>query len=301
VGYSARYHVASLAAVFLALAVGILIGTGLSGVVSDTTKSLESTLRGRIDDAENLAADRARQLGRDQAFEEAAYPGLVKGLLLHDRIAVLSLGSPGNSTSDALGPIVGGDAPTGAEVAANVVIGEPPDPSAIVAGLKGLQIGGQTVHNLAGNDALQTAIAKRFGRSLASGGPFYRSIRGTIVDKQSGALSKIDAVIVVRQQPGSLDPAQAEVTDRFEAGILDGLRSTGLPVVGVERSDTDPSSVSLYSDHNVASVDDIDLFSGRVALAYTLRGVPGTYGVKSTADSLLPKLAAPHAPAGTRP
>jgi hypothetical protein len=36
-GYSARYHAASLVAVFLALAVGILIGAGLGdNLVSDT-------------------------------------------------------------------------------------------------------------------------------------------------------------------------------------------------------------------------------------------------------------------------
>ena len=32
-GYSARYHAASLAAVFLALAVGILIGAGILGAI----------------------------------------------------------------------------------------------------------------------------------------------------------------------------------------------------------------------------------------------------------------------------
>ena len=44
-GYSGRYHAASLAAVFLALAIGILIGVGLGhNVVSGTTKNLEQSL-----------------------------------------------------------------------------------------------------------------------------------------------------------------------------------------------------------------------------------------------------------------
>ena len=45
-GYSGRYHAASLAAVFVALAIGILIGVGLGHkVVSGTTKNLAQMWR----------------------------------------------------------------------------------------------------------------------------------------------------------------------------------------------------------------------------------------------------------------
>ena len=51
-GYSPRYHAASLAAVFLALAIGILIGYEFGGdVVSSTRKSLETSLLGNLSDA----------------------------------------------------------------------------------------------------------------------------------------------------------------------------------------------------------------------------------------------------------
>ena len=47
-GYSARYHAASLAAVFLALAVGILIGVGFgSDIVTGTADDLEQSLASR--------------------------------------------------------------------------------------------------------------------------------------------------------------------------------------------------------------------------------------------------------------
>ena len=45
-GYSGRYHAASLAAVFVALAIGILIGVGLADdVVSGASQELEDSLR----------------------------------------------------------------------------------------------------------------------------------------------------------------------------------------------------------------------------------------------------------------
>ena len=49
-GYSARYHAASLAAVFLALAIGILIGVGFGDdVVSGTTEDLEESLQNDVE------------------------------------------------------------------------------------------------------------------------------------------------------------------------------------------------------------------------------------------------------------
>ena len=110
-------------------------------------------------------------------------------------------------------------------------------------------------------------------------------------------------MIVARRQPTGLDPAQAAAVDRLEAGLLDGLHRSGIPVVGVERTDTDPSSVGLFGAHGLSSVDDLDLTAGQVALAYALRGSAGSFGVKSTADRLLPALHGPRLPslrAGTQ-
>jgi hypothetical protein len=44
-------------------------------------------------------------------------------------------------------------------------------------------------------------------------------------------------------------------------------------------------------------VDSVDLVSGRVALVYALNGSEGNYGVKATADRLLPDLHHPRPPA----
>ena len=67
-----------------------------------------------------------------------------------------------------------------------------------------------------------------------------------------------------------------------------------IPVVGVERSDSDGSQIGFYDSQGLsATVDSIDLMSGRVALAYALNGVEGDYGIKASADRLLPALRRP--------
>ena len=56
-GYSARYHAASIAAIFLALAIGILIGVEFGGdIVSGTSRSLEGSLLGDLEEARDEIA-----------------------------------------------------------------------------------------------------------------------------------------------------------------------------------------------------------------------------------------------------
>jgi hypothetical protein len=113
----------------------------------------------------------------------------------------------------------------------------------------------------------------------------------------SGEPGGIDAVIVVRDRPGDLGSLQSGATDDLEAGLLDGLEGAGnVPVVGVERSDSDGSQIGFYDAQGLeATVDSIDLTSGRVALSYALDGVEGDYGIKPSADRLLPDLRRPPA------
>jgi hypothetical protein len=301
VGYSSRYHVASLAAVFLALGIGILIGTGLKTVVSDTTNNLAASIRddlqGSLDEAHAQVGALNRQLDRERSFGQAAYPGLVRGLLRGERVAVIEFGEPlDNALRSDIQQVVGPGNITGADVQSFDVVAEPPDLRGLVADLKGTKVRGTQVRGLAKGGDLLTAVAERAGAALARGGAFFRSISDTLLASQSGAPAGIDAVIVARHQTPGLDPAQAATVDRLEAGLLDGLRRSGIPVVGVERADTPHSSIGLFQEHGLASVDDLDLYSGRVALAYALRGAEGSFGVKATADHLLPPLHGPRVP-----
>src|SRR5881396_2136416 len=94
-GYSARYHAVSLAAVFLALAVGILIGAGFGNdIVNKETQNLEKSLKSDVVDARNRADALEAELNREREFGQRAYPALVGGLLAGQRVAIVELGSP---------------------------------------------------------------------------------------------------------------------------------------------------------------------------------------------------------------
>jgi hypothetical protein len=299
-GYSARYHAASLAGIFLALAIGILIGVGLGdNVVSGTTKGLEQSLKSDLADTRSRADALQGQLNQERDLSDQIYPALVDNLLRGDRIAVVALGGfPDNMKGD-IESVAGAGSPTGAQLGEFVVVREPPD----LQGLADAAAKGTPARGVARNPDGLSGVARRVGRSLVEGGPPLNRFRDPLLVRGSGRAGGIDAVIVVRERPGDLGSRQSAATDHLEAGLLDGMESAGgVPVVGVERSDSDGSAIGFYDSQGLsATVDSIDLTSGRVALAYALHGDEGDYGIKSTADRLLPELRRPPAASATGP
>src|SRR6476620_11766423 len=132
-GYSARYHVTSLIAVFLALAVGILIGDEFGGdALTNTRKDLERSLVGNLQDARSRADELNVDLGRSHEFADRVYPVLTRERLQGKRIAILALGGlPGDVTTAVEEAL----APTGAKPAAVGVVREPVDINGLAGGL----------------------------------------------------------------------------------------------------------------------------------------------------------------------
>jgi hypothetical protein len=288
-GYSSRYHAASLAAVFLALAIGILIGVGFGdNVLSNTKKDLEASLTGDLEAARSKSDQLAGQLHRSDEFAQAVYPGLVGGELRGQRIGVLALGGLDDGLSAAIEDALQS---TGGRLVAVAVVSEPPD-----LGSLGSALGETRLFDIETNSDSAEALGKGVGRQFVLGGDLLDTVKSRLLSRASGHFGGVDGVIVVRQQP-ELDPQDRTVTGRLESGLLDGIAQTGVRVVGVEGSETDPSSISFFSSHDLSTVDDIDLVSGQVAMVFALLGAEGNFGVKETADRLLPDLLTP-SPAG---
>jgi hypothetical protein len=281
-GFSARYHAASLAAVFLALAVGILIGAGLgSDVVSGTAEDLEESLKSDLTEAEEENAALRTDLDRERELSGLLYPVVAADRLPGREVAIVALGALPDDLSASIEAAL---EPTGAEVSSVAVVGEPPDTQALIDALAGPRAG-QLPRGAALDRAALTA-----GEALVRGGSDFAGVREALLDRFSGTPGDVDAVVLIREQPQDLGARVLADTERLDAGLIEGMRDTGAVVVGVERSDDESSSIEFFDEQDVSSVDSVDLRSGQVALVLALAGAEGRFGVKASADRLLPDL-----------
>jgi hypothetical protein len=283
-GYSARYHAASLAAVFLALAIGILIGVGFGDNLSNTKKDLEESLTGDLEAARNRADDLAGKLNRSDEFADRIYPVLVSHRLQGTQVGVLALGGLPNDVSSDIETAL---QPTGARLVAVAVVREPVDVENLAGELKETRFG-----DIADNPDTAEALGKATGRQLVLGGALLDTVRSRLLSRASGRFGDLDALIVVRQQP-DLGQDDKPSTGSLESGLLDGAVAAGVEAVGVEETGSDPSSISFFSSHDLSTVDDLDRPAGRVAMVFSLLGAEGNFGTKESADRLLPDLLTP--------
>jgi copper transport outer membrane protein MctB len=277
-----RYHVTSLAAVFFALIIGIVVGVGISGrgfVDKSERRILESRierLQTRVDELSDENDVLRSQQDAGRSFMQDAYPVLMQNRLAGKRIAVIVIGSSAGATGAAVQQSLDdADAATARYRAVKVPVASAPVRRAL--------------RHVAGFTALGDT-----GRELAlewiTGGktPVADAVAPVIVAEQRGGAEKpVDGAVVVQ----AADPRDA-ATGRFLDGFYSGLGSAGIPVVAVEQSTADVSVVPAFRSYGgFSTVDDVDTASGRLALALLLAGAPqGSYGQKPTADAPLPKI-----------
>lgn len=285
-GYSARYHATSLIAVFLALAIGILIGAEFGGdALTNTRKNLEQSLTENLQDERERADELSARLGHADEFADRVYPALVRDRLEGRRIGVVALGElPGDTVAtieDALEP-------TGARLVGIGVVREPVDLSALSDDL-----GKTRFAAIRRDEEALAAFGTGVGRQLVLGGNLFERVRGLLFSRASGNFGGLDGVIVVRQVPESMGPVQRAKASTLETALIEGVVSTRRPTVGIETTTTEPSSVSFYAGNDLASVDNVETSAGKVATVFALLGADGSFGVKGSADRLLPDLLPP--------
>ena len=280
--FDLRYHVASLAAVFIALIIGILVGVGLAG--SGVTKDAELK-RAKLQNANLSAAVQQKDaqiqsLARTQKAFQLAYPALMANRLAGKRVAILFIGPVNAKISGAIERTL---ADAGAQPPLRVrAISVPIDAQTIDTAL----FARPAFVKYVGDDKLGP-LGKALASEFALGGdtPLWTLLSRQLVEERSGSAKKpADAVVVVR----TVKP-QSGVTARFLTGLLRGLAVGGTKVVAVEDVTTQPSAVAAFTKRGLSTVDDVDQPVGRLALALLLNGgVPGHYGVKDSATAVLP-------------
>jgi hypothetical protein len=280
--FDLRYHVASLAAVFLALIIGILVGVGIASqttVEESERRLLEQQIADLRRDLESANAQvdlLQRQQEAGAAYIVETYPVVINGRLRGVPVGLLFIGPASGELTDAVTRTLK-DA-SGPPLVRRRALELPIDTQALYSAIPA-ELGSPTLEE----------IGRQLGREFVTGGetPYWNALFDVIVEDSLGASDReIDAVAVA--QTARIDHPP---TARLVAGLYAGLAGRDVPVVGIERTDEEPSRVAVYRARGISSVDSVDAPSGRVALAVLLAGgEEGHYGVKETADDVVPPM-----------
>ena len=92
-------------------------------------------------------------------------------------------------------------------------------------------------------------------------------VRGVLLSAFDGQLGRLEGLVVMRAEPTGMTPEQSAASTAFDTGLLNGIAAVGVPTVGVELTNTEPSQVPWYESKNLSSVDDLDEPSGQAALS----------------------------------
>ena len=295
--FDLRYHVTSLAAVFIALLIGILVGVALAshGLGNSERKGLEDDVRRAQKNAADAHAqvEALKQKNRsDSSFVDDTYSALMTDRLKDKRVAVLFVGSVDHAIQGDIATAIkdaGGGTP-----ARMYAVQVPIDAAAIEKRLGK----SAALAKYAGSDHLRQ-LGQQLGRAFVTGGkmPIWSALHTMIVQEATprfGASRRpVDAVVVVR----TADPQTGDSAP-FVQGLYQGLGSAGVPAVGVTQSKNDFTAKPVFQHAQLSTVDDLDLEAGKLALAIVL-STPASradYGIN--ADDLMPPVTPVLTPSG---
>jgi len=284
-----RYHALSLAAVFIALVVGLLLGVAIGDkeLVSSASNQIRDSLRRDVVRANGERDDARTDVRRQQDYADRSYPILTGGRLGGRRIGLVLLGE-NNGALETVGRAL---EPTGAKLKVVAVVKSSVDTSELAARARGTRY-----EALATDDSLLDDFGRRMGRQMVDGGRLISVARTALLRSLSGSFGGLDGVIVMRAGDKPKDKLAADRLDKLQVGIVRGLVAAGVSVAGIETSETDPSQVGWYRAHEMSSVDNVDETAGRAALVFVLAGSDGSFGRKDSAQSLLPPVVARERP-----
>ena len=283
--FDLRYHVASLAAVFVALLIGILVGVGLTGKVDDAEKN---ELRRRAGAAESqlqsINEQQATARRENNAYRRLGalgYPRLMEDRLRERRVALLFVGPVDETVQSSVTAALEDAGARGLTRMRALKL--PIDQGRIDSALAGQA----SLTRYQGPERVRE-LGRLLAHEFVVGGDAeaWDELSSDLVIGQSGrARPPVEGVVVVR----TVDPQEGD-TARFLRGLYEGLADTGVPAVGVEKTSDDPSAIEVLDRAGLSSVDNIETAPGRAALALLLAGgEPGRYGVKETAERPLPE------------
>ncbi|MHB1389622.1 MAG: copper transporter [Thermoleophilia bacterium] len=286
-----RYHMLSLVGIFLALGLGLLIGISLSdnGVVDTSQAGLVNNIQHDLSDLRNQNI----ALGRDNAanvrYQDDTFPFIVGGRLQGKKIALVATSKAGDDLLRKASSAIHG---AGGQVVSTTVLNPRLDNTALTAKLKS-DLKSDPAYAAANESSAPSLTSQLLAKELSGRAGVPKglpALQGIAVDSVNGSYeTPVDAVVYVTRADDDHTPAWADL----EKKLLLNLKDMGVMTVGSEPADAPLSEVPLFLSVDISSVDNLDSRIGQTSLVYILSGEKGAFGIKTTADMLIPILRTP--------
>ena len=283
-----RFHIASLAAIFLALGLGIFVGTAFVGtpVVERQTRAVvgrQNQLIQRLDATINEMKRQSQEAEKNEDALRGLLPGLVAGRLDGRRVLVVQVGDYADAAAQAAEAVrsAGGDVSV-VRLPRSAWLSSPPsgessgDASALVPAAEAL-----------------APLLVNPGTGAGALDPYRRDgrLEGDTVDTPARF------VVLVGGEETPVEPEAADAAGQDagallrarDAALVRAWQAAGVRVVGAEPLTADVSSMRPYQALGIATVDNIDRAAGQVSLPFALLGETAAFGMKPTADRILPE------------
>ncbi len=284
-----RYFISSLAAVFLALGIGIVIGGALIGN-DDMVKSQENLIFSLEQDFQQLRSEkkflqedlktRNVELEVLRQFNREVLPLLISAQLIDRKIALIK-------TNETINPSLVSDLmktlrQAGAQVPITINISEWPllfKENKLFATQLGFKPEETWVEELF-SEFMEELISGENGKICS-----LLQVHNLMQVNRS-MKEPIDTLVLLG---GSYEEKSSRV-DEIDLLLAKSGRKNGLTVIGAEPLSVSFSYIPKLKNSGLTTVDNIDTLPGQVALIFSLAsGQKGNYGVKETARALLPE------------
>ncbi len=286
-----KYHIASIVAVFLALGLGVLIGSTIVGddlLVDQQQKMierLEEQFYGLKDREVELLADndyKEQLIGNYENYSQALLPAVVSGRLEEYKVAVIVTGD-----SEIPAGMINAISMAGAQVVSKTVLLsnmklEDEETSSRIKEYYGLS-------NSESKAAVRQHIADSVAQIIMNDGE-----AGTVEFLQENNMVKfsgandipVNAIIIV----GGANNFSNCFVDDFDSRLIQNFIHANMKVLGVEAVQVNYSYIGIFQEYNISTIDNIDKSPGQVSMILAMEGEVGNYGIKATAQKFMPTI-----------
>jgi len=281
--FDIRYHIASLVAVFLALTVGILLGSVIvdKGVLVEQQKALVEGLENRLDDLQAKNQSLLKENNSLKLFQDEAI-SVINGKLDEKKVAVIVTTNIPVDDKNNLVDILDQAGASTCVVTTNNLVDKFKENSVRK------KLSEYFPEENLSKDELWSKVLEKLSTEIVT--PSDRAFLNEMVSLdiigiRNGGKLPADQVVIYGGSPSDINNSED-----LDIPLIIKFKELNIRTIGIEQSDTKTSYVESYQNEGISTVDNIDQNAGKISSVYALAGEDGRFGIKSTSEKLIPPL-----------